>query len=102
MSKVLGDFSLVDFNSVGKSEISKPCQIREGISMRTVGHPAAIRLLESSTLTNKNSTTSFSNFSQIRRAVQHTEKFLSIQVSHRVVEITRNSLKILELLIEIR
>jgi hypothetical protein len=53
MSKVLDDFSLVDLNSVGKSEISKPCQISEGILMRTVGNPAVIKILDSSTLTNK-------------------------------------------------
>jgi hypothetical protein len=53
MSKVLDDFSLADLNSVGKTEISKPCQINEGISTRTVGHPAVIRLLDSSKLTNK-------------------------------------------------
>ncbi len=53
MPKVLDDFSLADLNSAKKSEISKPCQIREGISTRTVGPPAVIRLLDSSTLTNK-------------------------------------------------
>jgi hypothetical protein len=53
MSKVLDDFSLADLNSARKSEILKPCQISEGISMRTVGNPAAIKILDSSTLTNK-------------------------------------------------
>jgi hypothetical protein len=43
MSKVLDDFFLADLNSVGKFEISKPCQISEGISMRTVGDPAVIK-----------------------------------------------------------
>jgi hypothetical protein len=53
MLKVLDDFSLADLNFVKKSEISKPCQISEGILMRTVGNPAAIKILDSSTLTNK-------------------------------------------------
>ncbi len=67
--------------------------------MRTVGSPAVIKILDSSTLTNKK-IPPFHFQTSAKSDVQFNtqKKFLSIQVSHRVVEIiARNSLKILEL-----